>query len=414
MLKSIIIVDDYAYINGGAASVAIQSAIHLANNTPYDVYYFSAVGPACDELKNAKFKQLICLEQYDLLHNPNKISAFVNGIWNKEAKTRFSKFLHKFSPDTTIIHVHTWTKAFSSSIFSAAKKIDIKVVVTLHDYFVNCPNGGYFNYTNSQICTLKPMSVKCLLTNCDSRRYYFKLWRVLRQYVQNQYIKDSKNISYIAVSEFSKDRIQNRSPELEDITIINNPVKFSNRHQINVITNNTYLFIGRLSEEKGIRLFCNTMRNMNLNAVIVGDGPLKEELVKEFQSDKIIFTGWLSRFQINGYLKSVRCLVFTSLWYETLGLTVLEAQSRGIPCLVGNQTAASELIRDNVNGLLFKGGDQNSLENVIAKTFNDDLIKTLSENAYNDFDLIRYDINVHVQLLTDYYEKSLLSKHEII
>ena len=44
MLKNIVIVNDCAHIEGGAASVAINSAIGLAKH--YSVYLFSAVQPA--------------------------------------------------------------------------------------------------------------------------------------------------------------------------------------------------------------------------------------------------------------------------------------------------------------------------------------------------------------------------------
>ena len=48
--NTVVVVYDYAYLNGGAANVAINSAIVLAEKCIYDVIYFKAVGPVCDEL----------------------------------------------------------------------------------------------------------------------------------------------------------------------------------------------------------------------------------------------------------------------------------------------------------------------------------------------------------------------------
>ncbi|NDV69017.1 glycosyltransferase family 4 protein [Dysgonomonas sp. 25] len=406
MLKSIIIINDYAYINGGAGSVAIRSAIDLAKNSPYDTYFVSSVGPVSEELKEAGFKGIICLDQYDILNNPSSPAAFMQGLWNKKAKNSIYSFLEKFDKKTTIIHVHTWTKALSSSIFSAINELDFSVIITLHDYFINCPNGGYYNYPKARICELKPMSAKCILSNCDSRKYYFKLWRVVRQYIQNSELKCTENISYIGVSDFSKKQILLRSPELGNISIIDNPVELLCKDKVNVSDNKVYTYLGRLSEEKGIRLFCDIAEKMAIDAIVIGDGPLKKELEEKYGT-KIKFTGWLAPKEIDKYLKQTRCLIFPSLWYETLGLTVLEAQSYGIPCIVSAQSAAADLITDNENGLLFNVENPDSLERTIQKTVDDNYIDLLSENSFQSFNASKYSIRNHVRSLLNFYLKTL-------
>ena len=56
----ILVLSDYAFAKGGAEKVAITSSIGLANRG-YDILFFSAVGPVCDELKEAPLKDIICL-----------------------------------------------------------------------------------------------------------------------------------------------------------------------------------------------------------------------------------------------------------------------------------------------------------------------------------------------------------------
>lgn len=408
VLKSIVIIDDYAFINGGAASVAIRSACYLADNTDKDVYYFSAVGPISDELKGSNFKEIICLEQYDILSNPNKGEAFLQGIWNKKSKTELTNFLVKLDSSSTIIHVHTWTKALSSSIFEAMEAGGFKVAVTLHDYFISCPNGGYFNYQKSEICNLKPMTINCILCNCDSRRYYFKIWRVARQYIQNKNILGNGYISYIYISDFSKKQIERRlALPNNKLIFVNNPVDFINRYKVEASENEMYMYLGRLSEEKGIRLFCEIVDSLGLDAVVIGDGPLYSEM-KEKYDKRIIFTGWLSKEQIKKYFDKTRALIFTSLWYETLGLTVLEAMSYGIPCLVPDNCAASDLINNENNGMLYSAGSKSSLIKVIDRMKEDDLVKLLSNNSYSGFDESKYSMNTHASNLISAY-KSILS-----
>ncbi|MFV0418665.1 MAG: glycosyltransferase family 4 protein [Dysgonomonas sp.] len=408
-LKTVIVIDDYAFINGGAASVAIRTACYLANNIDLDVYYFSTVGPVTTDLKEAKLKEIVCLNQDDILSNSNKYRAFIQGIWNKKSKKALTTFLNRFDNKSTIIHIHTWTKALSSSVFEAIEALGFQVVVTLHDYFISCPNGGYFNYQKSEICDLKPMSFRCLSCNCDSRHYYFKLWRVIRQFIQNKNVIGKSNISYIFISKFSKMQMEKRSFIPNRSVLIDNPVDFNGRYKINAFENNVFLYLGRLSEEKGIRLFCEIVDSLGLKAVVIGDGPLKLEMEKKY-GKKILFTGWLSREEIKPYFEKTRMLIFASLLYETLGLTVLEAMAYGIPCLVPDISAASDLIDDGVNGFIYKSGNKESLINAINKSQDNNWVKLLSNNSYNSFQESRYSMTVHVSNLISTYNSILSNK----
>ena len=113
-VKNVIVICDFAYIEGGASRVAHESAIALSKD--YHVTLFAAVGPVSDELQASKVN-VVCLGQKDILHDKNRLHAVLQGLWNKEAKERLSKLLNSFSCEDTIVHVHTWTKGMSSSIF---------------------------------------------------------------------------------------------------------------------------------------------------------------------------------------------------------------------------------------------------------------------------------------------------------
>ena len=96
-----------------------------------------------------------------------------------------------------------------------------------------------------------------------------------------------------------------------------------------------------------------------LSVVFVGSGELTDK-VKEITPQAGV-TGWVGRGQILAYLRSSRALVFPSLWYETLGLVVLEAAANGVPGIVPDTCAAREIVMDGVTGLHFRGGDQQDL-----------------------------------------------------
>ncbi|MCB5725847.1 hypothetical protein LIQ52_11050 [Mitsuokella jalaludinii] len=88
---NVIIVNDYAYVNGGASQIALHTAKSLAY-AGCDVYLFSAVGPVDESLKNIKRLNVICLHQSDILSNPSRLQAIVQGLWNKKASDAMYAF----------------------------------------------------------------------------------------------------------------------------------------------------------------------------------------------------------------------------------------------------------------------------------------------------------------------------------
>ena len=408
IIKNVIIVCDYGYIEGGAARIAHETAIALSAEG-YNVIFFCAVGPVAHELLDAGIK-VICLNQNDILHEKNKFKAILQGISNRYAKQKFSELLSEFNNSETIIHVHTWTKGVSSSIFKVAEKKGFTVAITVHDYFLICPNGGLFNYKTSKICELKPMSAKCICCNCDARSYFQKLFRVVRQFKQNINIRKRKNISYIFISEFSKREFfkrYNKIPESKQY-FLPNMINFpSKRERVKCEENDIYLFIGGITEVKGIRIFCDAVTKANVKAIVVGQGILKEELEKKYPN--INFVGWKSKEEMELYILQARCLVFPSLWYEVSPLTPLEVMAYGVPVVCSNLNASSNYIMDHSNGLIYDGNSVEGCLEKIEQLKNKDIVKLLSEESFKSFASENYSKKTYIITLQQIYSMVMLN-----
>ena len=341
-IKTIVIVNDFNYVQGGASKVAIDTA-NLLKNENLDVYFFSSVNKEEEKIDGIKY---ISTNQQEALKEKNKLKGIINGIYNLKAKKELKKLLSTLDKETTIIHIHGWTKALSSSVFDIAFKMKFKVVLTLHDYFTACPNGGYFNYKKNEICHLKPLSWKCIKCNCDSRNYMFKIYRVLRQFVQNKIVRLNDKLEYaISISDFSEKILRPTLGENVKITKIYNPIDTDEDiEKINPSENEYYLYVGRVSKEKGVDLFCQAITDLNYKGIVVGDGNEKEKLEKQFPDIK--FVGWKNKDEVKEYMKGAKALIFPSIWYETAGLTILEAQSLGIPTIVSRNCAGSEFVKE--------------------------------------------------------------------
>lgn len=378
-IKNVVIVNDFNYIQGGASKVAIDTARIIKDNG-IRVYFFSAVNR---QEENISGIQYISTNQNEALKEKNKINGVLNGIYNLKAKKKFKKLLETLDNKTTIIHVHGWTKALSCSVFDIAFKMKFKVVLTLHDYFTACPNGGYFNYKANEICHLKPLSWKCIKCNCDSRNYGFKIYRILRQFVQNKIVRLNEKIEYvISISNFSEKIL---IPTLnKNITVrkIYNPIEINEKIEMTNLKNNEYyLYVGRVSKEKGVDMFCQAITELGYKGVVVGDGDERKKLNKQYPNIK--FVGWKDKEEVKKYMKHARALVFPSKWYEGAPLTPLEAMSIGLPCVVSDKCAAKEFIQDKKNGFVFETLED--LKEKIVYLNEDNKLDKIGRYAYESY-----------------------------
>lgn len=92
MVSNIIIVNDFAFINGGAGSVAIRTACELSRRGKR-VFFFAGVAPvdACLEATGVK---VFCLNQYDILNNSNRLEAIIQGLWNQKRIRSLINYCH--------------------------------------------------------------------------------------------------------------------------------------------------------------------------------------------------------------------------------------------------------------------------------------------------------------------------------
>lgn len=396
--NTIVIVNDFNYTQGGASKVAIDTAKLLANHQIKTIFFSSTKKDHIDGVEEAG------PNQYEALKDPNRIRGAIQGIWNFKAKKEFKKLLTTLDPNSTVIHVHGWTKSLSSSFFKVAFKKKFKVIITIHDYFLACPNGGFLDYSKNHTCPYKAYSKSCLKSNCDSRNYGYKIYRLIRGFIQKHIAKIPKNLDYvITISDFSYDKVRLYLNSNTIVRKISNPIPIHQEKRIEVEKNNTYLYVGRVSKEKGVDLFCEAMTRLELPATVVGDGDLLEQLKNKYPN--INFTGWKTSTEVRNYMKASKVFIFPSYWYEGAPLTILEALSLGLPCIVSDGCAGKEFIDDS-NGVTFKN---ESLDDLIEKIklFDQDRIEKCSKGAYQTYWNHPYSEERYYKNLSDYYKEIL-------
>jgi len=403
-LPTVVICVDHAYVSGGQSKVAIESAIGL-KAAGARVVFFAACGPIDERLAKAGV-ETVCLGQRDLLGNPSRLGAARQGIWNARAAEALEKALGALSGSRAIVHVHGWAKALSPSIAKPIRATGLPAVYTMHEFFLHCPNGGFYDFRKGEACPLKPMSLACWTTNCDSRNYPFKLWRNARMLVAEHVAHLSETFSDIVLlSDLQEKVLAPCLPRGAAIHRVTNPVEAEPLGHKTDPTGGDFLFVGRLSAEKGIFLFAEAARRAGVIPVFIGDGPLAGELRARFPEARLL--GWKSPAQAREAMRAARALVFPSLWYETFGLTALEAKAMGAPAIVADGCAAREAVEDGVTGLWFRTGDAVALAGAIRELKNDAVISEMSRRAYDSYWAAPATLERHVAETLAVYEAAL-------
>jgi peptidoglycan/LPS O-acetylase OafA/YrhL/glycosyltransferase involved in cell wall biosynthesis len=400
---TVVVLNDFCYVQGGASKVAIDEAVSLARSG-INVIFLGAVGPPCPELRAAPLT-IECLDQHELLDVGRHPVVALQGLWNAKAARRVRKLLQGLPRDRTVVHLHGYTKALTTSPVKVARRLGFAVVCTLHDFFAACPNGAFFDYARQVPCPRRALSAGCIATRCDKRHYVHKLFRVARGLLQRYHGRFPRNVQhYISLSERSAAILGPYLPTEARLYRLPNVIDVVHEPQVALAENRTILCIGRLDLEKGVRLLAEAARRLGLGVTFVGDGPLRAE-IEAIPGASV--TGWVSPDEVRRHLAQARCLVFPSLWYETYGLVVAEAAARGIPAIVSDISAAAERVQEGVTGWQFRSGDPVDLARCLRLVENDALMQAAGDAAYRAFWTNAATWRAHAERLIGVYRAAL-------
>ena len=132
------------------------------------------------------------------------------------------------------------------------------------------------------------------------------------------------------------------------------------------------LYAGRLAPEKGIERLKAILREVpGTRLAIVGDGPARRDLEREFAGTATVFTGVLQGEDLAAAYASADAFLFPSTT-DTLGLAMLEALASGLPIVAARSGASHEIVDEEENGLLYEADSAHSLVAAVRRLFSDE------------------------------------------
>lgn len=343
-MKILLVHNKYGKFSGEEAVVRDVKALLLKNG--HEVIEFLRGSDEIDEMKLGK------------------IRALLSSLYNPFSRRRFKKILSKTLPD--IVHIHNLYPFVSPSILPIAKARNIPVVMTVHNFRLDCPNGLY--YSKGAICE------RChggkeywgLLRNCEgniakSFGYALRNWfaRVTRAYLDNVTI-------YACLTEFQKTKIQLAGFPEERLVIIPNMVRQSVEPYVEQEQheggNDRYIgFVGRISREKGIPELLESARECLDLPFCAAGGYDSMPGLKDMVPTNFRLLGHCDSAELETAYRNSQFIVLPSVWYEGFPTVLMEAMLREKAIICSRIGGLPEIVDDGVNGLLFEAGNSKDL-----------------------------------------------------
>lgn len=337
-------------------------------------------------------------------------------------------FFETIKPE--VFHIHTLMGLHKEWII-AAKKLGIKVIYTTHDYYGLCPKVTL--YRKGQICSSIDGCSEC--TKCNETalslnkimilqsplyRNFKDLFIVkwLRKIHRNNYFaeidnnqtqlemtSDDRKEEYKAIQEYYKWILESvdfihynstitksvfekciQSKKSKIISISNESVR-----DMRVIKNYDshsdlrMTFLGPLKSYKGFQFIINVLDELwnqghtCFELYIYTGISIKRPYIKYEKSS-------YKAEDLGAIFSTTDILLVPSQWYETFGLTTIEALSYAVPVIVSDTVGAKDLVKNNY-GWILKRNEDDWILLIKEILYNRNLLKDKNEVICNSDDL---------------------------
>ncbi|HTP67249.1 MAG TPA: glycosyltransferase family 4 protein [Geobacteraceae bacterium] len=290
-----------------------------------------------------------------------KLRLAIDTVWSQQTYQEVVALIKRERPD--IAHVHSLHPQVSPSVYSACQRMGVPVVHTLHNYRYICPGALLMRAGKPCEECVGRVPLKALLYRCY-RNSLGATGALVGMLCYNRLRKTFYNRvnRYITLTEFAKSRLMAGGLPAERIEIKPNflaqsPAAVNER-------GNYAVFVGRLSEEKGVKTLCAAWPLVKgLPLKIAGDGPLRQELEALARDRQLVveFLGALPREKVLKLVAGAVLQVVPSECYEGFPNVILEAYACATPVVASRIGSLAEIVLDGCTGLHFEAGNTDDL-----------------------------------------------------
>ena len=345
-------------------------------------------------------------------HYPIPFLDDFNTRLKTELKSQVKSILDNEDPD--IVYLHNIHNPYIVEVLTELKP----VVKYVHDHESYCPKG--LRIVNDSICS-NSLSLRCAINafrgngyKCMGRRGEpLKVLKKIRQMLMIRHAH--RNVKkFVVASNHMKNNLlmqgyqDNRIAVIPYFTVIPDDIT-------EVSQQNNILFVGRISPEKGLDIFIESLELLeaDFRFIIVGDGSpeyvdmLHNKVREKKLEEKVEFSGWVDNRHISEYHAKSAFLVVPSIWPEPFGIVGIEAMAHSRPAISFNVGGIPEWLEHEKTGFLIERMDIKDFArkmNLLLR--NKSLRHELGQNAYKRVSTIFNKTN-HIQKLIHVFNEVL-------
>lgn len=169
--------------------------------------------------------------------------------------------------------------------------------------------------------------------------------------------------------------------------------------------------VGRLIPRKGYEKLIAAWKHINgVHLYIIGDGPLKDKLVKVIEKhqlqDRVTLAGKVSNEKKNQMLAAADMYVSGAL-HEGFGIVFLEAMHAGLPIVAPNDGGQTDFLHPEKNALLIDSSQANQIAQAVERLCKDEHLRR-TMGAENKRAVQKY----YIEATTKQFEQALLDAKE--
>lgn len=325
--------------------------------------------------------------------------------WNFFAAYKIVRKAKEFKAD--IVHIHNLHYAIGPLVIRKLHQAGFKMVNTLHNYRLLDPSATLFAHDEIFLDTIdKEFPWKSVKIKSLDNSFFKTFWVALTYYLHDKLGTWKQINRYLVFSNFMKSLILKSAKKIKETQIALKVNAIEATEIKNHIKSNNFVFIGRLSVEKGIRtLLAAFLKRPEYKLEIYGDGPLVEEVKNvSINSKNIQYRGFQKKEILNQVLISSQALIVPSIWFEGMPMTVLEAYAAGTPIIVSKIGVLDEMIKNGETGFHFAPGDVEDLITILDKFsgLSDQSKQEISKNCIKEYS-IKYTLENNIKSLEMIY-----------
>lgn len=342
-------------------------------------------------------------------HSPLGLAA--GTIWNGRRVRELRALIERTGAD--VVHFHNTFPAMSPAVLRAAHAAGTAVVQTLHNYRLFCPAATFLR--DGKVCTdctRTSWAWPAVVHRCyrDSRAASATTAAMLTTHrvlgTWSQHVD-----AYITLSRHGRALFERLGLDSGKLHV--KPNFLAQDPGAGPGGGGFGLFVGRLSEEKGVGVLLEAAARVagEVPLRVVGGGPLEEKV--RSASKLVPGLEWLgprSNEDVLDLMGRAQFTIVPSIWDEPFGRTVVESFARGTPVLASAAGALPELVEAGETGLHFPPGDAAGLADRVLLMGGErgvaDTMRVAARQAYED----RFTAARNLEQLVSVYRSALATR----